>query len=432
MGNCRNAVYKSDMKQLLFTFILLCFWACSPGDTDSADPADPVPEGPGELNGRLSEDDFTYLGGFRLPEVFAWGALGSCYHESGDQGRGSLLITGSATRPAEFAEVSIPQAEISADWQDLPLAPLLAAPRSFDGNLVESQLGEYAEWASASGIELLPPRGTQRTAKLYGTIDCWYCVGDESYGVVFMSETDGSNPRGLFHVGQDNLPYHGNKVGDYLFRVPQWYADRYLGGRILITGKCRGTEFGSMGPTLFAFRPWETEEPEGDLDALILLWYRFDINCAAPNQTNKSLCDYPEFTMCDKWEGGAFIETDGRGAILLFGRKGLGNNGYGEPGPDSCSMYKGYHCDPYERQVLFYDVTELAQSASGQRDPWSVVPYRIWRPAVFYNRDEQGHSCSELGGVAYNPVDRRLFVIEKSLPRYNLDDQAVVHVWQIN
>ena len=421
------------MKKTWTALLLILLWGCQSGDSDGDDPVDPVdPDPPVDLQGRLSEQDFAYRGAFRLPGLFAWGALGSCFYAPGDGGRGSLLITGQSTKRSEFAEISIPQAQIDSDWERLPLASLLHGLRDFDGELVDEQLGEHAEFASPSGIEYIPARGSQGSAKLYGSVDCWYCVGDESYAALFMSESDGSNPCGLFHVGPRSLPFHGNKVGDYLFRLPRWYADRYLGGRDLVTGKCRGTEFGSMGPTLFACKPWETDQPSGDLDALIMLYYRYNFDCASPNVSNKSLCDYPGFTMCDKWEGGAFVETDQRAAILLFGRKGLGVNHYGEPRDGDCSLYKGYHCDPYERQVIFYDVEELAEAAAGRRDFWTTVPYHIWRPSEFYNRDADGHSCSELGGVAYDPTGKRLYVIEKSLPSYNADDQAVVHVWQVN
>ena len=415
---------------LLWMVLISCASDSPESGDDPEEPDDPGTET--ELEGRVSEQDFTYLGAFRLPDVFAWGALGSCFYPPGNGGQGSLLITGQSTRRSEFAEVAVPQAEIHGDWEQLPLATLLHGMRDFDGDLVEEQMGEFAEFSAPSGIEYLSARGSQSSPKLYGTIDCWYCVADESYPVVFMAETDGSNPRGLFHVGPNQPPYHGNKAGDYLFRLPQWYADQYLGGRVLVTGKCRGTEFGSMGPTLIAFRPWETETPSGTLDAVILLWYRFDMSCASPNVSDKALCDYPDFTMCDKWEGGAFIETDKRAGIVLFGRKGLGGNGYGEPEAGNCSLYKGYHCDPYERQAVFYDVEELAEVAAGSRVAWTVVPYRVWRPTEFYNRDAQGYSCSELGGVAYDPGAKRLYVIEKSLPEYNVDDLAVVHVWQVN
>ncbi|MGA1823817.1 MAG: hypothetical protein ACMUIP_04065 [bacterium] len=158
-----------------------------------------------------------------------------------------------------------------------------------------------------------------------------FCVFDETYPIIFFSELDGSNPRGLYHVGLQHQPFHGNKHGDFLFSVPQWYADQYLGGRIEITEKSRGIKTGSMGPTLFAFYPWSTESPEGDLDAIPMLWYRWNIECGAPNVYNPELCDYHSFTMCDKWEGGGFLESGNKKAIILIGKKGLGENFYDEP-----------------------------------------------------------------------------------------------------
>ena len=416
------------MKKYVFLLgLLLVILGCKESSGADPEPTDPPPS-----IVQLAEQDLRYLGAFRLPEEFNWGALGMCYYPPGNGGAGSLLITGQSTRPAEFGEVSIPEPRSHADWQQLPMAAFLAPLRNFAGNLVERDLGEDAQFTSPSGIEFVPARGSQTRAKLYGTIDCWYCVGDETFPTVFMSELDGSNPRGMFHVGRRELPFHGNKSGDFLFLVPPWYADRYLGGRTLITGKTRGTSFGSMGPTLFAFKPWENETPSGDFDALAMLWYRLDWSCASPNVSNKSVCDYPGFTMGDKWEGAAFVESNGKYAIIMDGRKGLGANHYGLPRNADCSPYKGYHSDPYERQVIFYDIEELGDVATGKRQPWTVVPYHTWRPTEFYNRDADGYSCSEVGGMAFDRENRRLFIIEKSLPSYNVDDQAIVHVWQVN
>ncbi len=392
-------------------------------------------EGNGENNTittQLTETDFTYLGAFRLPEEFSWGALGLTYYSDGNNGSGSLYITGFGPRPAEFGEVNIPAPTVNLDWEQLPSAGLIGQIRSFDGNLIERDMGIYSEYSFASGIEIIPAQGTQTSPKLYGSIDCWYCVDDQSFPSVFFSELDGSNPRGMFHVGNRQLPYHINKAGDFLFTVPKWYGDKYLGGRWLVTGKARGTSTGSMGPSLLAFKPWDSENPSGDLDAVFMLYYRFNIDCGSTNITNKALCDYPEFTMCDKWDGASFIESGTKGAIILSGRKGLGVNHYGTPRSGDCSMYKGYHCDPYERQIIFYDIEELGEVALGNSDPWNVTPYRIWRPTVFYNIDNNGQSCSELGGMAFDPTNKRLYIIEKSLPIYNADDQAVVHVWSVN
>jgi len=381
---------------------------------------------------QLSKSDFTYLGAFRLPDEFNWGALGMTFYADGNNGAGSLYITGFGPRPAEFGEISIPTQDINSDWEQLPMAGLISPIRSFDGNLIERDMGDYSEYSFASGIEVIPAQGSQKSPKLYGSIDCWYCVDDQSYPSVFFSELDGTNPRGMFHVGKREMPYHINKAGDFLFTVPKWYADKYLGGRWLITGKARGTETGSMGPSLLAFTPWDSENPSGDFDAVFMLYYPFLFDCGAPNVTNKALCTYPEFTMCDKWEGGSFIESGDKRAIIMAGRKGLGVNHYGLPRAGDCSMYKGYHCDPYEAQIIFYDIEELGEVALGNNDPWNITPYLIWRPDVFYNMDNNGQSCSEIGGMAYDSENKKLYLIEKSLPKYNTDDKAVVHVWSIN
>lgn len=379
---------------------------------------------------RLQPTDFTYRGAFRLPDDFNWGAQGLSYYPLGDAGKGSLLVTGNDQVPVEFSEVSIPSPIISANWLSLPIATRLRPFVEFDGDLIENQFDPW-DTIWAGGIEYVPRRGTQTSDKIYGSLDHWYWVSDPSFPVVWFSEMDGSNPRGLFHVGPWVQPYHGNKQGDYLFAVPQWYADRYLGGRTLVTGKCRGTEYGSMGPALFAFRPWATESPSGDLDAVSMLWYRFQPLCAAPNVTDKTKCDYPDFTMCDDWRGASFVEAGSKQTILMLGSKGLGANDYGEPAsPDVCNPYRGYHCDPMERQVIFYDVDELGQVARGARNAWSVVPYTIWRPTEFYLHDAQGHTCGDVGGMAFDSATQRVFMIERGLGSLD-DNSAVVHVWTV-
>lgn len=273
---------------------------------------------------RLTPTNFVYQGAFRLPEAFSWGARGMTYYPQGNSRSGTLLIIGFDLNQAEFAQVAIPQPVISRNWQALPLARQITEMTNFDGNIVESV---DPDTAVASGIEYVTQRGSQTSDKLYGAIDQWYGVVEQTHPTIWFSEMDGSNPRGPYHVGPRLLPYHGNKVGDYLFSVPQWYADQHLGGRFLVTGKTQGAFNGSQGPTLFAFSPWNSETPSGNLDAIPLLWYRiFFPECAGPNVGNKSQCDYPDFTMCDKWEGGGFVESGQKRAIILLGKKGLGSD----------------------------------------------------------------------------------------------------------
>jgi len=45
-------------------------------------------------SGRLTASDFTYQGAFRLPSNFNWGARGLSFYPNGNNGAGSLLVTG--------------------------------------------------------------------------------------------------------------------------------------------------------------------------------------------------------------------------------------------------------------------------------------------------------------------------------------------------
>jgi hypothetical protein len=377
---------------------------------------------------RLQSKDLIYQGAFLLPEAFNYGARGLSFHPTFNNGAEVLFVTGHDAMPGEFGVVSIPEPTKATSADQLSAATLVKAPVSFDGTLIDDALD--AETSYCSGIEYVAKTGNQTTDKLYGSVDWWYAVGDQTYSTVWFSELDGSTPQGLFHVGANSLPFHGNKMGDFLFTVPQWYATAYLGGRTLVTGKTRGAFGGSQGPTLFAFHPTTEDAPVSKtLDALPMLWYREKSpDCAGPNVGDKTKCDFPNFTMCDKWLGASFVENATKRAIVLAGVKGLGDNSYGQPSANDCDIYQGYHCDPFQRQMLFYDADEIAEVATGKRDAWTVVPYETWVPPQLYMNDGKAQSCGETGGMAFDPQTKRIFFIEKG---YGGDNGAIVHVWTI-
>jgi hypothetical protein len=410
------------------------------------------------LSERLQPGDFTYEGAFRLPADFNWGARGLTFYPAGADGAGSLLVTGfelvydpahpgeSCSNPAWncqafYGEVAIPAPAGEADWENLPEATLVAPLRAFDGGLAATV---NREWIFVSDLEYVPRRGSQTQDKLYGALVLWYAegaVGEATFPTIWFANLDGTGARGPFHVGPDQTPFHGRKMGSYLFSVPAWYASQYLGGRTLVTGRSRGTPLdatepvttrgGSQGPTLFALHPWDSDDPAGNLDALPMLYYRVSFPaCGGPNVGDPAECDYPDFTMCDGWTGAAFADDGARRAILLLGYKGLGPNCYDEPPVDChdpCNASHGYHCQPYERQVIFYDVHALGRSAQGRQDPWIVVPYTIWRPAEFYL---QNHPCWNVGGMAFDAQSRRLYMVERGLGAAETN-AAVVHVWSL-
>jgi hypothetical protein len=420
-------------------------------ETSSAEPVDETRER--SPAARLEPGKLRYAGAFRLPGEFGWGARGASFRPGA--GQGTLLVTGfelprtpagrECTGPgpgcvALFGEVRIPAPVKGRRFEQLPEAELVRPVVGFDGGRVR-QLSEFA-WVS--DLEYVPAQGSrQRSDLLYGSLNLWYAEGERgerTFPTIWVAGLDGRGPRGLFHVGrQGDAVFHGRKAGDYLFRVPRWYADRYLGGRILVTGRARGTPAdgreavttrgGSQGPTLFAFHPVADGATGGDLDALPMLYYRTKFPaCAGPNVGDGARCDFPGYTMCDLWDGASFVEGGSGRAILLGGLKGQGPNCYDEPPVechDPCSTDHGYHCHPYERQVLFYDADEIGRAARGEVRPWTVLPYAVWRPAELLGR---GRACFGLGGMTFDPATRRLFVVERGLGGAE-ENAAAVHVW---
>jgi len=415
-----------------------------------------APAGDAAAAERLGLADLVYQGAFRLPAQFNWGALGLSYYPPGNGGRGTLLVTGfqspySPDHPGEscwnpgwecyahYGQVAIPAPAVRADWQALPEAALLGAMRPFDQGLAATV---HREYVFVSDIEYVPKTGAQTQDKIYGSLEAWYAegvFGEASFPTIWMANLDGTGARGMFHVGPDAAPYHGRKMGSYLFTVPQWYAGRYLGGRRLVTGRSRGTPAsmesvttagGSQGPTLFAFHALTGDAPSGNLDALPLLYSRVKFpGCAGPNVGDPATCDYPGFRMCDDWKGASFVDNGSRRAVMILGFKGLGNNCYDEPPVvcgDPCGDTHGYHCNPYERQVLFYDVHALGDVALGNREPWTVLPYAVWRPQEFYLSVAP---CWNTGGMAFDQIHSRLFMVERGLGGDT--NAAVVHVWRV-
>ncbi|MEA2060832.1 MAG: hypothetical protein U9P10_10080 [Thermodesulfobacteriota bacterium] len=106
-----------------------------------------------------------------------------------------------------------------------------------------------------------------------------------------------------------------------------------------------------------------------------------------------------------------------------------------EPLPGECDLYcnesRGYHCGPYERQVIFYDPDEVGLAAQGNTKPWQVLPYAAWRPDEFFLGEAGGNTCADVGGMAADNTGRRLFVIERGLGGFQNQNAAVIHVWSL-
>ena len=193
----------------------------------------------------------------------------------------------------------------------------------------------------------------------------------------------------------------------------EWAKKVGLGSKRLVTGFAReaGAFGGSQGPTMIAF------DPSDPGDAQDLVWYR----TRYPGCPYEGKCDYPEYTACDSWEGATWVSTASGNGILIAGSKGLGPTRYGTGDPGDCSRYQGYHCDPSEIQVIFYDPDDIVAVLSGKAKPWKVLPYAVWRPPGLWSE-----ACGSIGGMAYDAENQRLYLVEKSAGPYG---KAVVHTY---
>ena len=141
----------------------------------------------------------------------------------------------------------------------------------------------------------------------------------------------------------------------------------------------------------------------------------------------------PGYRVDDRWGGAAWVDSGAKSGILVFGLKGLGDNCYGVPNPDDpiepcptslCFQDKGWHSDPYQPQILFYDPAQVAEVAAGTRQPWQVLPYRVYRPlAEVFDPD-----CAVLNAVAHDRERGLIYVTEAEVGPFG---ETVVHVFAV-
>ena len=400
-----------------------------------------------EAGGRLlRSSDLEYLGAFAAPESvtppdydeWAYGGHALAFRPGGDPDGpadgfpGSLYIAGNAQKD-RVGEIGIPVPLITGDFSELRRAEILQAPVDPTGGLMAMTCAscstcDCVDW-DIGGLEYL-----ENVDRVVWTIYDWYNVGAEDLESMGWSTPDLATSAGVWHIGPrpNDLddPFHNGKTSDYLLTAPERVAERYLGGRRLLSGYHResGALGGSQGPTLFASAPWLEGDPPGpgaDLDAVALFYYRWYIECT---ENQFDTCDFDEYRVDDQWGGGVWIDTGEVEAILIFGLKGLGDSCYGDPGVEcpepACMMDRGYHSDPYEPRVLFYDPGEVLEIVAGTREPWNIQPYTYFSPV----NDVFDPECGFLSAVAFDRAHGLIYVAEQAAGEWG---DTAIHVWRV-
>lgn len=372
--------------------------------------------------------DLEYRGAFRLPgpegeSGWGWSGNALAYHSGGDPSGpadghpGSLFGTGHDWYQ-HVSEISIPVPVISPSKNlgDLNTASTLQPFADIRGILYD-----YLDFElPRAGLAVLPARGGQTTPKLYF-----------SWGQHLQQETTdpclgwrelnlaGSPSSGVWRIGN----YLNQVTTDYLFTVPQSWADAHVSGMSLAAGRYQDGGQGAQGPALLVCAPWQEGNPSASgrtLNAVPLLLYEpFD----APDP--QSLNGYHH---SDDWPGAAWIAAGGKEAVIFAGTKGRGDCWYGDPnGPCLDCDNRGWWSDYFDGEIIFYDPADLAAVAAGTMEPYEPQPYAVMNVdhLLYHVTGEQ--QKSHLAAAAADREGGFLYVMEPLVD----DDKPIVHVWKV-
>lgn len=432
---------------------------------------------------RLQPSDLSYLGAFLLPTTTFFEAMGEqgypqtsgmTFNPNGNGGTGSIFIIGRAGR---VAEINTPTPKLSA----LNTATVL-----------QSNMGPFSYGASlqndaTSGIAYMTARGSQTSPKLYFGSFEYYNTDATDYNSLGWANTTLSNPQtaGLWHVGPPaggNLDAwnHGVKSGEYLIAAPQAWADQYTNGRSLLVGRMREAAGagGSSGPVLIATAPWASGNPPAAgtaLPATPLMYFYTNVVSPIGSSTNWQSWrftndpDWSYWSPKDRSTGGAWIERDGKRALVMGFTHGTFDNDpvqpkYGSDGAHGgfvddpsgktapycygdgtmCSSSggtgnKGYAAGPYRARLAFIDIADLEATAVGTKDPRTVTAYNVYNLMTNFGQpagttqDRTGYN--DVVGVAYDENTGKLYVGQANGNDPNGHPNPawpVIHVYQVS
>lgn len=440
---------------------------------------------PGQVTpaGRLQPSDLSYAGAFRVPATSTYEAMGAIagtcsisFRADGDPAStdgfpGSLFLSNGAT----VAEIAIPAPLASTNVEALPVAREI---QSRNGIISGVSTGANDRFGA---VAYVPARGGQSSPKLYWSTYEYYNTDGTDYSSVGWADVNLASPnsKGQWRVGPAagsnyDSPYHGQKYGEYIIPIDQAWANQYTGGRSLLVGRQReaGAFGGSMGPVLTAIGPWldgNPPAPGASLSAVPLMYFNSQQGHVGSDTTWMEWRingdpHYEYFSAGDQWHGGAWVERNGKRALIMVGRHGTFSNSpaqptYGSSGshgavnsttPPFCygtggvecaygiavTGNKGYHNGPYRPRLVFIDTGHLAEVAQSKRSPRAVQAYAAKDPL----RDgdwpwSDSDNFNDVCGAAYDSNSGLLYVAQTNGYRPGGGHSTpwpVIHAYRVN
>ena len=372
---------------------------------------------------RLTFEDLHYAGAFRLS---AGEANGDSFASGGgliafNPDRNSLFV---GARSGRVAEVSVPTPVNTTDITALPFAEYL---QPF-ADPAEGRVSEIAaEGATLSGLLVYQQR-------LYGTGLIYYDANN-TQALSHFSRPLKLSERGAGPVQRVGPSGKTGFVAGYMALVPPEWQSK-LGGPA-ITGQCCVPIVSrtSWGPSAFAWDPAGLDQ-RAPVPATALVYYDSEHQTLGPwNGSN------PTYGGTIQMGGLALI--GGTRTALFVGRNGTGPFCYGEGTSDKSLVgqtapdgekycydpaysSKAQHAYPYRYQVWAYDLNEWAAVRAGTTDPWEVKPYGVWPFELPFPEPS-----TRVGGVAYDPSGRRMFISQFEADRDGYSYRAIIHVFKM-
>jgi hypothetical protein len=372
----------------------------------------------------LRQEDFEWLGAFALPKKACGYSTG--FGETGIALRrvnGKLhLLTGSHRYSVDaIYEVEVPGfGKTENKW---PIARMVREwgnsyqdKKKFRGGN-EVGLTHGLNYDDASG-------------RLYFSFGSWFNIPplNEPSLAYALLEEGGAKAFGSWKASK---AAHCQKMRGGSLQIPQWFAERYTGGRTLgvgFGGGYSGYSECSAGPFLAAVhRP----EKEGvDLDALLLI----DHPLAHPAPRNPDYrTEFPGqpsprngvgfWGWHDEILGAAtWIDLPDKHGVFLAATLGHGRTWYEK---------SDIHADRVEASWFIYDPRSLAAVAQGRARPWD--PEASYWQVNYTPRPLSGspHNRWRMPGCAFDATTRTLFLLALYSYRDGVEWFPLVQAWRV-
>ena len=314
-------------------------------------------------------------------------------HEQARDGR-TIYLKGHQGKPARYGVLIPPEPAKTRDPAGVPRAELVEW----------RSLPAWPNLTDRSGIHQYGLLDSDRG--LFVTFKAFYAVGGEDFPSQGLVDRDGK-VFGLYRLESPAWKCDHNKVAGYMCRPPSGIDADYL------VGLCGtpGSQHSSHGPSLYAVRFDSAVEVGKAQTATPILSY-------TPKRS--PMRDWDNITSV---RGAAWIEANGKGAVVFSGHRSMGHVWYGKPEVtaadgkhyvDHHHSSKGYHAEGYAQGLWVYDPADVRDAFHGKRKPDEVQPVE-WVDLKDLGATLEG--ASPKGWVTASYRDGRLIIgIQSGVP----------------